>query len=100
MPRTPETGLPADKIAHALFYLPLGAAVAAALSVRGRKPAAALALGGLTAASYGLGLELLQALLPWRSFEWLDAAMDLAGGLAGAGFGARGAGRAGAGSEL
>jgi len=75
-----------DKVYHLFFYFPLGALIFWALGrgSAGRRAAAVWAAAALAAGLYGLGLEVVQYFLPWRSFEWLDAAMDLLGGAAGA----------------
>jgi VanZ family protein len=70
---------------HGLFYLPLGLAACLAARERGARRLPALLFGAAVSGVYGLGLEFVQAFLPWRSFEWMDAAFDLVGGGAGAG---------------
>ncbi len=61
----------ADKVFHCGYFLLLGAL--AALSQRGSVAArhAALSMVGL-----GVGIELIQWFLPWRSFELLDMLAD------------------------
>jgi len=72
-----------DTVAHAVFYVPLGALCLWALwdGSRGKVLVKAVAAATL----YGVLLELFQAGLPWRSFEMADMAADLAGSGAGAG---------------
>ncbi len=62
-----------DKLAHLLIYALLGGW--AAINPHGISALRCL----LALAAYGLLIELLQGLLPWRSFEWLDLAADAAG---------------------
>ena len=72
-----------DTVAHTLFYLPLGAlclwTFPHSAKWRGWVRAVALAFG------YGFTIELIQAALPWRDFEWSDALANLIGSAAGAG---------------
>jgi len=83
-PPAPAPDWPLDKVFHALVYLPLGALLFLAIgpgmhSVFQRALVSALATGG-----FGLALEVVQYCLPWRSFEWADAGVDLLGGVVGA----------------
>jgi VanZ family protein len=73
-----------DTFAHAAFYVPLGALILWAFP-RGQRGAiwARAALGAL---AFGFMIELIQAFIPWRSFEWTDAIADLTGGVTGATF--------------
>jgi VanZ family protein len=63
-----------DKLVHLLCYFVLG--LLAVLSQRGSgaRLAAATAM-----AAFGIVVELLQGLLPWRSFEWMDIVANVAG---------------------
>ncbi|WP_241991792.1 hypothetical protein [Halorubrum sp. SS7] len=66
------------------FHL-VGYAVLAALLVpvtRGNRLGPLLAAGG--AVAFGLGIELVQAPIPWRSFAWRDAAVNAVGAAVGA----------------
>lgn len=86
MPTPPPTApdLPLDKVFHGLFYLPLGALMFAASGGWTKPGYRMAAASALAAGGYGLALEAVQYFLPWRSFEWADAAMDLLGGIVGA----------------
>jgi len=81
----PSSEISIDKDMHGLFYLPLGLLACMAARERGARRPTALLFGAAVSGVYGLGLEFVQAFLPWRSFEWMDAAFDLLGGGAGAG---------------
>jgi len=82
------------------FHL-VGYAVLAALIVpatRGRRFGPLLAAAG--AVAFGLGIELIQAPIPWRSFAWGDAAVNAVGAVFGAALGAaRGDGSASTGDR-
>ncbi|MCU0773650.1 MAG: MATE family efflux transporter [Ideonella sp.] len=54
-----------DKLVHAAGYAAL--AIGWQLALRGRPWATWLGV-----AAFGVGIECLQGLLPWRSFQWLD----------------------------
>ncbi len=71
---TPAAHLPTDKIFHALAFFWIGFY---AYTPSTSLPRRALFIGGLTVA--GLALEVFQAFLPHRSFEWADAGMDALG---------------------
>jgi VanZ family protein len=76
-------GLPADKLLHAVAYAGVAGAVGyAALDEHGLAPRALLAVF-LLAASYGFGIELVQAPLPARAFDLLDAAANAVGAAVG-----------------
>ncbi len=75
----PPPGLPrADLLVHAAAYAWLGLALG--LHRDPGRPLVRLWLG-LTA--YGLALEILQALTPWRHFSLLDGAANALGALLG-----------------
>jgi VanZ family protein len=63
-----------DKLVHLLCYFVLG--LLAVLSQRG--PGARIAAAAAMAA-FGIVVELLQGLLPWRSFEWMDIVANVCG---------------------
>jgi VanZ family protein len=65
-------------IAHFAEFVVLGALVLAAAR-RGRGARAALARAVAVGVAVALGTEVLQAALPWRSFEVRDLALDLLG---------------------
>ena len=66
-----------DKVAHAACYLPLGALAFWAFP-RGPRWANWI-IAALAASLFGLGLEIIQWFLPWRSFDWFDALANLVG---------------------
>ncbi len=80
VPHIRELPSQTDKLVHLLCYFVLG--LLATLSQRGTVPrfsaAAAMAV-------FGIVVELLQGLLPWRSFEWLDIAANFSGVALGSG---------------
>ena len=63
----------ADKWLHALAYAGLAAALLFALAATGRSAVVVVALALLGAMAFGFGVELLQAPLPTRRFDRLDA---------------------------
>lgn len=80
-----------DKRLHAAAYGGLAAALAGAVGSRtverggpGLPPTLAFALAVALATGYGLGVELLQWTLPYRSFDPADAAANAVGALIGA----------------
>lgn len=75
-----------DTLAHAAFYIPLGALFRWARPRGGGAGPWLLAAG--KAFAFGFAIEFVQALLPWRSFELSDAAADLVGSTVGAGLAA------------
>lgn len=70
----PKTFVPQDKLMHAAVFA--GFALLLALVARGNR-GVAWAVGGATA--FGGLLELLQALVPYRSADWYDLAADAVG---------------------
>jgi VanZ family protein len=68
----------ADKVFHGGYFALLGGLAVLAPRQLASAPRAALGMVGL-----GIAIELIQAFLPWRSFEWLDIAADSAGVLIG-----------------
>jgi len=84
IPGPPKIIAPTDLIAHVVFYAPAGAL--AAWTFARSKKWAPFVIGVTTALAYGMAMELIQASLPWRSFEFADAGADLIGGLIGASF--------------
>jgi VanZ family protein len=73
-----------DTVAHAAFYVPLGALFLWAYPGGGRL--AGWARAAAFAFVFGLIIELIQAVLPWRAIELGDMIADLLGGAAGAAF--------------
>lgn len=63
-----------DKVGHAVVFFLLAAL--AQLGYAERRTVARLMLALL---GYGLFIELVQALLPWREFSWLDWGADALG---------------------
>lgn len=88
----PVAGIPLDKWLHALAYAGLATTLAyASVPERGRRLRVLVGVV-LLAAGYGLGIELVQATLPYRSFDLLDALANTVGATVGAlpWFGVRG----------
>jgi VanZ family protein len=90
----PSSGVPSlgplgivglDKWLHAFAYAGLAGTLAVAFAP-GRGPAATVALAGLLALGYGVGIEFVQAPLAERSFSTADMAANAFG----AGLGAMG----------
>src|SRR5512136_1407349 len=71
----PDIFVPKDILAHAAFYLPLGALFLWTFP-QGPKPIA-WARASLAAALFGFGLEIVQLFIPYRDFAWSDVAADL-----------------------
>lgn len=72
-----------DKLAHAVFYAPLGAFFLWSFP-HGRSRFFVFARAALAAGAYGFLIELIQAVLPWRHFEFADALANLVGASIGA----------------
>jgi VanZ family protein len=68
---------------HLLGYAALAGAVAAALA--GRPVRTAVAVAVVAAVAYGAGIELLQSVIPARSFDPADAVANAAGAAVGVG---------------
>lgn len=86
-PGGPSTlfGLPADKVFHAAAYAVVAAALAYALLPRGAPLSPAkLALVVAGALALGVGVELLQGAIPYRSMSPLDVVANAVGAVAGA----------------
>ncbi|MBX3181869.1 MAG: VanZ family protein [Polyangiaceae bacterium] len=75
-----DTWVPQDKLGHLVVFAGFAALLTAVL--RGRRRAL---LGVLGSTSLGGALELLQALVPYRSAELLDLVADAVGAVLGAG---------------
>ncbi|RDZ54463.1 antibiotic resistance protein VanZ [Haloferax sp. Atlit-4N] len=69
-----------DKWVHAAGYAGLGFAFASAVRARGRKEVVGAVV---VAAAFGAGIELVQAVLPYRSFGVADAGANLLGAVVG-----------------
>ena len=84
-PRIPHL----DKVAHLCEYLLFAWLLVQAIRVS-RMPEREYRLWAwLYATSYGLLIELLQAMLPWRSGDWVDAVMNAIGAAVGVWLGRR-----------
>ena len=82
LPEGPE--LPwLDKAVHAVQYLVLAWLLVQAIRAGRLQERSYLTLAWIEATSYGLLIELLQVLLPWRSADFLDAAANALGAAAG-----------------
>ncbi|MFB6207025.1 MAG: VanZ family protein [Haloglomus sp.] len=97
-PTPPVFGLPADKVLHGIAYAALAAALGLGLATPGggelrrRRPLRQVALLAVASAvAYGLAVECLQFLIPYRAFDLQDAAANAAGAIAGAALWAGGA---------
>lgn len=75
--------IPADKLGHLALYAALAAAAARG-TLGTPDPRSPLVVAAVGAFAYGAGIELLQATLPYRSMEALDAAANGVGAVAGA----------------
>ena len=78
-----------DKAVHLCEYLLLAWMLSIALRAGGLTAHDYLVLAWIYATSYGLLIELLQGLLPWRSADLWDAAADAAGAAIGVWLGRR-----------
>ncbi len=74
-PRTPE--VPLDKIMHAVAYFILGALAAAVFQTMGRSGVRIRAF--VFTLGFGITIECIQYFLPFRSFDWIDMACNVAG---------------------
>ncbi|MBI3330583.1 MAG: VanZ family protein [Candidatus Omnitrophica bacterium] len=72
-----------DKAVHLVQYLALAWLLVQALRAGRLEDGPYLWLAWIEATSYGLLIELLQVLLPWRSADLLDAAANALGAAAG-----------------
>lgn len=78
----PGREVPVTLLGHFASYLVLAALLATALALHGAAGGAVLA--ALAAAGLGAGLELVQALLPYRDCQLIDVLVNVAGAAAGA----------------
>jgi len=78
-PQTPD--LPLDKIVHAAAYFILGALAAVVFQVMGRSGVRTRAL--VFTLGFGITIECIQYFLPFRSFDWIDMACNVAGSVSG-----------------
>jgi VanZ family protein len=78
-----------DKAAHLCEYLLFTWLLVQALRAGRLRQREYLVLAWIYATSYGLLIELIQGLLPWRSAELWDAAMNAVGAAAGCWLGPR-----------
>lgn len=76
--------LPMDKLLHAAGYAALAGALAGALATRERSARRAATLSFCGAVAYGIGIELVQAGVPYRAFSLADAGANALGALVGA----------------
>jgi VanZ family protein len=76
----PQTGYPADKIVHFVIY-----GITAIIFSRILRTKMSLvkttAVSIIFASLYGLAMELIQHVLPWRQFSLLDEASNFSGAL-------------------
>lgn len=76
--------LPVDELLHAAGYAALAGTLAGALATRGRSTRRAATLSFCGAVAYGIGIELVQAGVPYRAFSLADAGANTLGALVGA----------------
>lgn len=80
MPITPDLEVDhLDKVVHACEYLLLAWLLVQAIRLHHLQAREYLWLAWVFATSYGLLIETLQALVPWRSTDPLDALMNALG---------------------
>lgn len=72
-----------DKAVHLIQYLALAWVLAQALRAGRLQERPYLTLAWIEATSYGLLVELIQVMLPWRSADLWDAAANAVGAAAG-----------------
>jgi VanZ family protein len=81
---SPILGIPQDKWVHALAYAGLATTLVYAGLSPGDRPARRLLAGALVlTVVYGAGIEVVQAFLPARSFDLLDALANALGAVVG-----------------
>ncbi|MBI2174808.1 MAG: VanZ family protein [Candidatus Omnitrophica bacterium] len=68
-----------DKVAHVCEYLIFAWLLAQAIRAHWRTEHPPFIWAWIYATSFGLLMELLQALLPWRSADWLDSLSNAMG---------------------
>ena len=78
-PRVPHL----DKAAHLCEYLLFAWLLVQAIRAGRLLEREYLVLAWMYATSYGILMELLQALVPWRSADWVDAVSNALGAAAG-----------------
>ena len=84
MPTGPTPRLPhLDKAVHVCEYLLFAWLLTQAIRAGRLLEPEYLLLAWMYATSYGVLMELLQALVPWRSGDWVDAVMNAIGAAAG-----------------
>jgi VanZ family protein len=80
----PILGIPQDKWIHALAYAGLATTLVYAGLSSGDRPARRLLAGAVVVAvAYGVSIEVVQAFLPARSFDLLDALANTLGAVVG-----------------
>ncbi|MEY3051738.1 MAG: hypothetical protein RLY31_1523 [Bacteroidota bacterium] len=75
----PQEWVPKDKVNHMLAYAGLAWLAFRALSVIQQTKRNHFLITFVAVVAYGMLMEFLQGLLPYRRFEWLDMAANLAG---------------------
>ena len=73
----PVPAASSDKVNHIMAFVVLG------ILLRWSYPLLSLGAALLGLAGYGLGIEIIQAFLPYRDFSLLDLLADTVGGIAG-----------------
>ncbi|ELZ45108.1 hypothetical protein C463_06800 [Halorubrum californiense DSM 19288] len=70
---------------HLIGYAALAAFAGRAVAGSEGRTVIAAAVGVAVATAFGFEVELVQAPIPWRSFAWIDAAINAVGAVVGAG---------------
>ena len=78
-----------DKAVHLCEYLLLAWLLVQAIRMHRLRERGSLALAWISATSYGLLIELLQTIIPWRSGDLADAAVNAVGAAIGVWLGDR-----------
>ena len=86
----PDLGVPQlDKVAHLCEYLLFAWLLVQGIRTTQTSERLYLLWAWIFATSYGLLIELIQVMLPWRSMEWADAAANTLGAALGVWLGQR-----------
>ena len=80
VPKVPDLPTHTDKLVHLACYLMLGA-----LAVLAQRDPRNSLVAAFAMVVFGIGIEIVQGQLPWRSFEWADIGANLTGVVVGAG---------------
>ena len=90
VPVEPRVAIPyLDKVAHGGEYLVFAWLLVQAMRASGGREPAYLLWAWMSATSYGLLMELVQAMIPWRCAEFADAVANAVGAAIGVWIGNR-----------